>query len=71
MADSPGGIPFVNCSPHLSPSCSLSLVSGILTRMGMSAEVSCSVASVDFRLREHQDEIGGRRLGKKVAEGIP
>lgn len=49
----------------------LSLVSGILTRMGMSAEASCSVASVDFRLREHQDEIGGRRLGKKVAEGIP
>lgn len=49
----------------------LSLVSGILTRMGMSAEVSCSVASVDFSLREHQDEIGGRRLGKKVAEGIP
>lgn len=37
----------------------------------MSAEVSCSVASVDFSLREHKDETGDRRLGKKVAEGIP
>lgn len=24
VADSPGGIPFVNSSPHLSPPCSLS-----------------------------------------------
>lgn len=70
MANSPGGIPFVNSSRplpiflHLA----LSLASGILTRMGMSAKVSCCVAPVGFSLKEH---LGVRRLGNKVEEKIP
>ena len=67
VVNSPGGIPFVNSSSPLPVflHLALSLASGLLTRMGMSAEASCSVG---FSLKEH---LGGRRLGNKVEEKIP